>query len=302
MCTIQRESSDALVSFVKNSDIFKAMRDDIARGYVLPCLRRRQVHFYGWGARLFNFSARSVKTHVRYLGEHGGNYRELKNDELTFESYKSVRQRAETHKAVVVHEDSANARDAKEKELAEVAKIFSALSITRAATQHNDPSLIDVEARFGKIAARNMPAGMIDLVFLMPNRNLLFVEAKGVWNKGVQSTGKASVETQVGIYEQHIKQDGVLEALNRSMQFQSTLLDKSFGPAIGIFPRVPILLLDPSKPQLEIGPKNSWLSDRLEEAGDWSVGSERPLVIDGRQDPAEAIKSFVAKFGTSKTD
>jgi hypothetical protein len=277
------------------------MRDDIESGNILPCLRKREIHFYGWGARLFNFSARSVKTHVRYLGENGDNERALRSDEQTFENFKEIRQRAKNHRAVIVDSFSEKSQDAKEKELAEVAKIFSALSITRATAQQNDLALIDVEARFGKIAEQNLPDKMIDLVFLMPNRELLFVEAKGIWNKGVQSMGKALVETQVAIYEKHIKQSCVLEALNCSVQLQSILIDKSFDPATGIFPRVPILLLDPSDPKRSIGPRNFWLTDRINAAGAWTVNSERPLVIDGRRDPAAAIRAFVENFGSPQS-
>ena len=73
------------------------------------------------------------------------------------------------------------------------------------------------------------------------------MEVKCMGNENVESSGKAKAEVQVKNYEQHLRHASVLGAMNRSIQTQLKLVGKFAELATGVFPRVPILLLDPSE-------------------------------------------------------
>ena len=286
MCFIQREYSENLLSFVRAHPHFNSMRKGIATGDILPCLRKDEIDFYEGGARLFGFSRRGVYTHRQYIDDNGNGERALTDDEQSHAVFERIRNKARTHRNSKVTS-----------ELAAVHRLFPAFAVTRDRHQPGQPALIDVEARFGSDETRKLPATMIDLVFLMPDGRLLFMEAKCMGNPAIASIGTAEVEEQVENYQSHISHACVLDAIKRSLEAQLILLGKPIELATGIFPRVPVLLLDPSEPQLAIGPKNTWLTNQLNEAGGWTVRSERPLVIDGRRDPVAAVREFVEKFG-----
>ena len=287
---MQRAYTKTLFDFVRGHRHFDRMRGGIATGDILPCLRKDEIDFYEGGARLFRFGVNKVITHRQYIDGHGNGDRALGPDEQTQEVFDRIRNKARTHRVGNVTS-----------ELAAVHALFPTFAATRNEHRPGQLALIDVEARFGGDEATELPDGMIDLVFVMPDHRVLFVEAKCMGNPAVASIARAAVDEQVKNYERHIGHPGVPEAIKRSIEAHSILVGRASELATGIFPRVPILLLDPSTPQLAIGPRNSWLTDRLNAAGAWTVNSERPLVIDGRRDPASAIRAFVERFGSPQS-
>ena len=290
MGLIQRECSGPLLKFVKAHKIFDLMRTGIAAGDILPCLRKNEIHFYEGGACLFRFRPRSVSTHRQYIDCEGKGYRALSGHEHDLTTFDRVRAKARKHRI----EDKSN-------ELAAVHGLFSAFSITRSDHKHGELALIDIEARFGKDDVNGLPIKMIDLVFLMPDQHVLFVEAKCMGNSDVGSSGMAKVEAQVEYYQRHIRHTSVLDAINYSIKIQLQLINRKTAEiSLNIFRRVPILLLDPSDPKRQIGPRNTWLRERLCKAYDWTIDSERPLVIDGTSDAFGAIGAFVEKFSGSR--
>jgi hypothetical protein len=285
MCLIQRECSKSLLDFVRQHAVFECMREGIATGKILPCLRKNEVHFYEGGARLFRFSAQNVYTHRQYIDGMGNGDRALSISEQNFITVEDVMKKAREHRELKVSN-----------ELAAVHRLFPGLALTRSAHKAGQLSLIDIEARFGASKSKGLPTTMIDLAFLVPDHRVLFMEAKCMGHSAIASSANAKVEAQVANYEAHIRDACVLPALARSMEVQLQLLRKTGEPPIGIFPRVPILLFDPSTPKREIGRKNTWLSNRLDDATVWTIKSERPIVIDGRDDPVKAVREFAERF------
>ena len=284
MGLIQRECSEDLLRYVRSHKFFDYMIDDIKNGNILPCLRSRKIDFYKDGARLFRFSLQRVYTHMRYIGEEGKDDRALSENEQALEVYKRILKTASTYRPKPLSE------------LAAVHRLFTELAASRSAHKPGQLAIIDVEARFQKDEAKNLPTTMIDLVFLLPDRRILFMEVKCMGNEDVESSGKAKAEVQVKNYEQHLRHASVLGAMNRSIQTQLKLVGKFAELATGVFPRVPILLLDPSEKKQKVGPRNSWLTDRLGAASVWTIDSQPPLVLDGRGDPVVVIREFVDKF------
>jgi len=281
---IQREFSEQLLHFARAHKFFDFMREGMAAGEILPCLRKNEIHFYEGGARLFSFSPQSVSTHRRYVDKEGSGYRALRESEENLSTFERIRKTAREHRS----ENTSS-------ELAAVHRLFKACAVTASDYKHGQLALVDVEARFGKDDTENLRTKMIDLVFIMPDGRVLFIEAKCLGNQDLASSGMAKVEAQVKDYEGHISHACVLDAINRSIQAQFQLIGSPVELATGIFPRVPVLLLDPSVPKRRIGPKNTWLHNRLKEASDWNIKSERPVVIDGRSDQLMKIREFVEK-------
>ena len=76
MCPIQRACPEHLLTFVRTHPVFDFMRDGIANGKILPCVRKNEIHFYEGGARLFRFTSQSIYTDNRYIdGKDGGERR-----------------------------------------------------------------------------------------------------------------------------------------------------------------------------------------------------------------------------------
>ena len=291
MCPIQRACPEHLLTFVRTHPVFDFMRDGIANGKILPCVRKNEIHFYEGGARLFRFTSQSIYTDNRYIDGKDGGERRLSVTEQSSSMLGKVRKNAQAHRQTKLAS-----------ELAAVHSLFPHFSFARSAHKPSQLAIVDVEARFGldpksEITGSQIPGRMIDLVFLMPNRLLLFIEAKCMGNADIASTGHAEVEKQVADCERHISHACVLDAFNDSIKAQMALLgkDAALATATGIFCRVPVLLLDPPG-KGAIGPRNTWLPDRLREADDWTVDDERPVVIDGRGDKVVAVREFVDKF------
>ncbi len=289
---LQREISHDQLAWVKNHPLFCAMRDGIDAGDILPALRKHEVHFYGAGARLLRFECKreQVFTHTQYVDKSGDKERRLRDDELNSKTLELIRHNARNHVR-----RTATIQDNTRGELVAVHGLFPEFAITRSAHQAGDLALIDVEARFG--AGDHLPASMIDLVFLLPDHRLLFIEAKCVTNRAVRSTTIAEVaRCQVPKYECHIRRDGVLDALNRSLHAQSELIGRDLGEAKGFVSRVPVLILNPSKCGLSPKSTDKWLREALANAANWSLASDSVAVIDGMLNPGEAIRKFLAKL------
>jgi hypothetical protein len=283
-CPIQREIGDGQLEWIMNHRLFSQMGDGISSGQVLPTLRKREVHFYEGGARLFRFTTSGVLTHAAYIDDEGDGEREVGKVESITAEY--IRKRAVPHRT----------NKQPDSELAAVHSLFPCFAITRTAHRPGELALIDVEARFAADAAGDpiLPAKMIDLVFLLPDRRLLFVEAKCVGNPAVRSTKTAAVVRQVEDYQRHIAREGVLDALNRSLEAQSYLVKRDLGQSGGIFPRVPVLVLDPTKQGLSRRSNDTWLRNALAYSGDSKASSADTIVIDGMVRPDVAIRNFVA--------
>ncbi len=280
MPALQREFADDQIAWVAQHPLFQAMKDGIDAGEILPCLRKGELHFYERGARLLSFSKMKAYTHALYAGKKGDRYVALP-DKANFEP---IRDTARKH------------RDTKlDSELAAVHKLFPAFAATRVAHRLGELALIDVEIRFGKGEKDpTLLASMIDLAFLLPNRQLLFVEVKCIGNPSISSKTTAKVETtQVPRYEKHIKRDGVLKAINRSLSAQSMLVARDIGQANAIFPKVPVLILNPTDRQNPVSANNLWLKRRLADASSWAPTSTDACIIDGMSDPINAITEFV---------
>lgn len=277
---IQHEIEDSQIERIMSNPLFLHIIDGIERGQILPALRKSEVHFYEGGARLFRFKGSRAFTHEAYIDGTGKKERVVNEvDSVTAER---IRKNARGHKL--------NKQD--DSELAAVHALFQNFAITKTDFHEGELALIDIEARFSKDdnAEPKLRANMIDLVFLLPDKRLLFIEAKCVGNPAVRSTGSAAVVKQVQDYERHIKRKGVLDALNRSLKMQSRLVDRNLGQAESVYPRVPILVLDPTKKGISHRSKDTWLRNAL--ARSEKVSSD-PIVINGMEDPEAAIRRFV---------
>lgn len=289
MPALQRHGADALIAWVTGHKVYRALREDIDAGAILPCLRKDEIHIYEGGARLLTFSARAVYTHVRYTGSKGNGYVKLPDD-LCPGALANIRKTARQLR----EERGSN-------ELATVHRLFKEFAATRLLYQPGELALVDVEIRFGPHETDpTLPTKMIDLAFLMPDARLLFVEAKCIGNAAISSTTIASVVTkQVQIYERHIQRAEVLPAMNLSLCAQARLAGRFLRHAIGIFPRVPVLVLNPAgRP---VTRNNHWLRQALDNASKWTGSSADVAIIDSRSDPADAIRAFASKFGSPAT-
>jgi hypothetical protein len=237
------------------------------------------------GCCCFDCKRKLVRTHPRYIGEQGGREVVLGADKQSLDWLERIRR------------TSKKRREGTGSELFEVHKLFREFAITRITHRAGGLSLVDIEARFAK--GEGLRASMIDLVFLLRDQRLLFIEAKCVGNPAVRSTKVAEVERrQVPDYERHIRRGGVLDALNRSLQVQSELVSRGLGQAIGIACWVPVLILDPLRRGLAANSKDTWLTEKLGIARnqDWSFAPGEVNVIDGMHDPAAAVREFVQKL------
>jgi hypothetical protein len=284
---LQRSYTPELLNWVKTHPMFIAMCDGIDSGEILPALRKQEVHFYEAGARLLRFSGalRKVFTHARYIDAEGKRERYLTDCELNAATLALLRKTAKNH------------REGKGSELAEVHKLFGDFSVTRRTHRPHELALVDVEARFAR--GDDLTARMIDLVFLLPDLRLLFIEAKCVGNSAIRSTGVADVARhQIPDYERHIKREGVLIALNRTLQAQSALTGRDLGQANAIIRCVPLLVLDPQHGGLSPRSSDSWLRERLEVARmrNWSFAEGDVALINGMHNPSAAIREFVGRL------
>jgi hypothetical protein len=280
---MQRSCTPELLEHVQRSPIFKAMDHGIDAGEILPTLRKDEVHFYEAGARLFQFTQKSIYTHRQYVDCKGDRERRLCDRELTSETVELIRKRCREYCR-------------KGSELRAVHSLFREFAITHSAHLTGEVGLIDVEARFASNG--DLKGRMIDLVFLLPDRRLLFIEAKCIGNPEARSTKTASVETQVEDCERHIARDGVLDALTRSLQVQSKLVGRELGEPIDYVPLVPVVILDPTCQQPSNHSRDAWLRRKLEDAKsqNWSFKRGTVDVIDGTRDPAKAIREYVDAF------
>jgi len=291
MPALQRKITGPQIEWVAHHRLFGWLKEDIKAGKILPCLRKGEIHFYEGGARLLKFSRGKVYTHARYacagLDSVCGNADVVLPDGLEADKFELIREAARTH------------RDKqRNSELGEVHKLFQPFAVTRKEHKCEELALIDVEIRFGKDEADpTLSANMIDLAFLLPNRELLFVEAKCIGNPDISSTTTASVERQVGFYERHILRSDVLEAINRSLDAQSRLIGRPLGNADGFFPRVPVLILNPSRDPNPISKNNHWLRRAIAESPSWTQSTAGVGIIDWTLDPIDAIRQFANKFG-----
>jgi len=283
-CPIQRAIGDGQLEWIMKHPFFVGMGDGIAFGQILPALRKYEVHFYEGGARLFRFTKSRVFTHRAYIDGAGDGEREVGKAESTTLTLVDIRRRAVCHRP-----DNS--------ELVGVHKLFTHFAVTRRPYRPGELALIDVEARFAANSedTPELPPGMIDLAFLLPDRRLLFVEAKCVGNSAVRSEGTAKVVTQVRDYERHIMREGVLDALNRSLKVQSCLVGRDLGQSEGVFPKVPVLVLDPTKRGISHRSTDTWLRSALARSGHPEADSLSINVIDGISTPPDyAISQFVA--------
>jgi hypothetical protein len=291
MPALQREFTEKQIAWVDQHPLFQMLKADIGAGKILPCLRKGEIHFYERGARLLSFSEGKVKTHPSFAracipGVCGHHYVALPDD-LDAGKFKLIREAAGTH-----HDRHPNS------ELAAVHKLFPELAVTRSAHHIGELALIDVEIRFGKDETTpSIEANMIDLAFLLPNRSLLFVEAKCIGNPSISSTKMASVENQVAMYVRHIQRSDVLEAMNRSLCAQSRLVGRDFGHADSICTEVPVLILNPCGNPNPVSTNNHWLRRALARASSWTMSSSEVGIIDGTLEPVAAIHQFSKKFG-----
>jgi hypothetical protein len=274
MPALQRKCNEQQIAWVAQHPLFQMLREGIDEGEILPCLRNGEIHVYERGARLLSFSNQKVFTHAAYAGacfagECNRNYVALP-DNLCADKFNDIREAARTHRDKKPHS-----------ELVAVQKLFQEFAVTRLRTREGKLALIDVEIRFGKHETdTSLPAKMIDLAFLLPNRTLLFVEAKCIGNASISSTTIASVVTkQVEVYEKHIQRPDVLGAMNRSLCAQSNLVGRELGQADGIFSRIPIL------------------RQALANAPSWKSSSGHAGIIDGTLDPIAAICQFAKDVG-----
>jgi hypothetical protein len=181
-------------------------------------------------------------------------------------------------------------------ELVAVHQLFREFAITRGQNRAGELALIDVEARFAPAPAEGLRGGMIDLVFLLPDCRLLFIEAKCIGNRDLLSTKVAPVVAQVRNYECHIVRGGVLDAMNRSLCLQSRLIGHDLGQAKSIAVRVPVLILDPDHRGLSLHPRDRWLKKALAIPPNWSFDPDEVAVIDGMSNPSVAIRAYVCAF------
>ncbi len=82
---MQRSYDEKLLGAVKGNPLFSEMQEGIAKGDILPCLRKGEIHFYEGGARLFRFEVNKVHTHMQYVDKEGNSERALYEDEHTSE-------------------------------------------------------------------------------------------------------------------------------------------------------------------------------------------------------------------------
>lgn len=278
---LQRRFDDNLLAYINKNPLFEAMRHWIDKGNILPALRKQEVHFYEAGARLLCFTGKNLFTHTQYIDGKGDKDRPLKDGELNSATLEKIRCTSRKHRKP-------------DRELVAVHLLFQEFAITRSQHCAGELALIDVEARFA--LGEKLPGGMIDLVFLLPDCRLLFIEAKCLRNPDVLSTTVARVVSQVRNYECHIKRDGVLEALNRSLCVQSGLVGRALGQAKCIVPWVPVLILDPDHRGRSPNSTDTWQKEALRTAPNWSPASGKVAVIDGTCDPARAIRAFVKRL------
>jgi len=285
-CPIQREFKIGQLEWVMSHTLFAQMTNGIARGKILPALRKSEVDFYEGGARLFHFTTSKIFSHPSYIGREGRKEIEIEDPESI--NVFCLRKRAVRHRR----------KKQADSELAAVHTLFRHFAITRTAHQPDEIALIDIEAFFleGVGTQPKLPRRMIDLVFLLPNRQLLFVEAKCVGNPEVVSTTTAKVVEQVHDCERHIAREGVRDAFNRSLEMQSFLVRRNLGQAKGIFPRVPVLILDPTKKGISPRSKDKWLKTALARSEQAEPISSDAIVINGMNDPVAAIRGFVERL------
>jgi hypothetical protein len=286
---LQREFTELLIARVAQNRLFQGLKADIDAGEILPCLRKGEIHLYERGARLLNFSRETVRTHPRYaracIASVCGNRDVVLPDDLDADKFKCIHEAARRHR-----DKQPNS------ELAAVHKLFPEFAVTRSAHRVGQMALIDVEIRFGKDETDPLiKANMIDLAFLLPNRKLLFVEAKCIGNPAIIARKTAAVERQVASYERHIQRPDVLEEMKRSLCAQSSLVGRNLGHAADIFSRVPVLILNPTRNQNPVSKNNHWLRQALANAPHWTQSSKDVGIIDGMSDPIVAIREFAER-------
>lgn len=279
--SLQRSFDAKRLTYIIEHPLFKAMQNGIDEGNIMLALRKEEVHFYEAGARLLRFTGRKVFTHTRYIDGEGDGERALRDDEWTRETLEQIRR-------------TTNGYRMPDSELAAVHQLFREFAITRSRHRAGETALIDVEARFAP--DEDLPSGMIDMVFLLPDRRLLFIEAKCIGNTAVKSQTEAKVVSQVKRYKRYIERIGVRDAMNRSMFVQSSLIGRDLGEANSIAPLVPVLILDPTGRGLSPRSTDTWLKLTLAAAQNPLIDPDKVAVIDGMSDPAAAIRAFVGAF------
>lgn len=297
---LQRSFDEKLLACVSQHPLFRAMRDGIDEGEILPALRQQEVHFYEAGARLLCFRPKSVLTHEAYLDDK--NPAEVDHDRaIKVREYRAIKvceyspEKAPEIMAQIRRTASSHRKSKKaDGELVAVHQLFPEFAITRSSHHVGKLALIDVETRFE--SGEGFPGGMIDLVFLLPDCRLLFIEAKCIDNRAARSTKTAKVVCQILNYEHHITRDGVLAALNRSLCAQSRLIERDLGQAKCIAPRVPLLILAPDGDGLSPRSSDKWLRTALENASKGLLAQGGVAVINGTRDPAKAIREYVNKL------
>jgi hypothetical protein len=184
MPALQRQINDQRIKWVAKHPLFQKLKPDIDAGKILPCLRKEEVHLYEHGARLLNFSKGKVLTDSGFAGTFiagvCGKGSVVLPANLDLDKFECIHNVARTH-----HDKQPNS------ELMAVHALFPKFAVTRKKHHCGKLALIDVGIRFGTDETdATTKANMIDLAFLLPDRSILFVEAKCIGNPKGPWTGR----------------------------------------------------------------------------------------------------------------
>lgn len=273
---------------LKGQKLFRRMLEDICSGTVFPAIRKEEVHFYYGGGRLFRYAKGRFYTNRRYLADDS---KSVPSSEVAVPGDALDEIYARVKSACWKHWESNTAGEAQA-----TSAFFQTFSVACENLPEQSPRLIDIECRFPAKPGSEVKQDKIDCLFMLPSGRLCFVEVKRTDDKRVLSTKEAEVVGQLKRYRAQLDGTGskITEIYAVVMDILGLLLDRSMRAPTGSFDRVPLLLISPQGMKApNTKGKDTWLKPRLEQASDWSPEQDI-ILIDGRDDPAKAMRTFLS--------
>ena len=289
-CGLQKSFSD--LKGLTEHPLFPLLSEDVSLGTVFPAIRKKEMHFYYEGGRVCAYKSGEFYTNASFLHGKTDKSGDVKisleqNRDVSATTYLRIKENCRLHWASTAGESRL------------IASLFPHFSLAKCDLALTEPMLLDVEVRFPKLLDQEENQNKIDLLFLMSNGTMCFIEVKRTKDGRVRASEgkKPEVLKQLCRYRQCLRPDeGILEVYKGVLFIIGKVFGRQFGAVPKtIFSNVPLLFVgDPVVGQPKKG-GDVWLRTTLQKADRWELDRE-VVPIDGCVEPVVALRKFFARL------
>ncbi|OUR79605.1 hypothetical protein A9Q83_04195 [Alphaproteobacteria bacterium 46_93_T64] len=269
-------------------------------GEFFAAFRENKLDFYFAGSRPFSRNSKSYRMNDAYFPSKG---------EASPKSGEILVPADDIDRNFIAIKQRCQLKGKASRENFQISKLFRNFSAIANKFDGKKPLLIDVEATFYSLDhEEGRRSDRIDLVFLMPNKKLFFVEVKRRRDSRVRSAiGKPEVISQVGKYNAQLKcrENQIVKAYKNSISLVNELFDTQIPMPEGVVRPVALLIVDdpgdmPMDNQKSTKNGDIWLQPALNELNGknkiWTKSST--LCVDGRFHFSESSNEVSSGFGS----